>query len=74
MARVHNYNKEKKDKGFSDVYLMAGLFGLLAGFVFIGGGIGLIFLLDLVVKYWVWVIVLVVVVVLIAKFFRRGRT
>lgn len=73
MARIHNYNKERKDKGFFDVYLMALLFGLLAAFMFIGGGIGLIFLAKLALEYWVWVIVIGVVVFLAVKFFRRPR-
>lgn len=73
MVRVHNYNKEKNNNGFSDVYLIALVLGLVGGFLFIGGGIGLIFLLKLAVEYWVWVVVIVVVVVLATKFFRKGR-
>ncbi len=73
MVRVHGYNKEKKRKGFSDVYLMAIIFAAFAAFVFVGGLKVLIFVIGFVIRNWVWVLVGIAAVVVIVKFLSRGK-
>ncbi len=57
MVSVHGYNKEKKPKGFSDVYLMAIFFAAFVAGVAIAGGKTLIFLIKFVIQNWIWVLV-----------------
>lgn len=73
MVSVHGYNNEKKGGGFSDLYLMAGAFGIFVGVMLIGGGIGVEFLIRLAIEYWIWVVVGIGVVVICAKFLARRR-
>ncbi len=74
MVSIHGYNKEKKHKGFSDVYLAAILFAVFAAFVFVGGLKFLIFLISFVVKNWVWVLVGIAAIVVVIKFvIPKGR-
>ncbi len=73
MVSVHGYNKEKKRKGFSDIYFMAIIFAAIAAFVFVGGLKILMFVIGFVVRNWVWVLVGIAAVVVIVKFLSRGR-
>jgi len=72
MVSIHGYNKEKKDKGFSDVYLLSFFFAVVAMFVFVGLLYGTIFLFRFAVDNWVWVLVGVVVVFFVFKFILSG--
>ncbi len=68
MVSVHGYNKEKRRKGFSDIYLMAILFAAFAAGIFIGGLKFLTFLVSFVIKNWVWVLVVIAVIFVVFKF------
>ena len=73
MVKIHGYNEERKTKGFSDVYLLAFFFAIVAMFVFVGLLYGSIFLFNFVVRNWVWVLVGCVVAVFVLRFIRsRG--
>ena len=73
MVRVHGYNKEKKKKGFSDVYLAAILFAAFAAGVAVAGGKTLMFVIGFVIRNWIWVLVGIAAVVVIVKFLSRGK-
>ncbi len=73
MVSIHGYNKEKKRKGFSDIYFMALCFGLFCAFVFVGGLKFFIFIVSFVIKNWVWVFVIVAVLFVVFKFVLPRR-
>lgn len=73
MVRIHGYNKEKKEKGFLDMYGMAILFGIFVAAFLIVGAKGLIFLINILLKYWLWVLVVLFGIVLIKRFLLKRR-
>ena len=73
MASFYGYNREKKRKGFSDIYVKAAILGLVIALFFIGGGIGIKFIVLLLIKYWIWVLVLLGSALVAKKFFFKGR-
>lgn len=73
MVKIHGYNKEKKEKGFADVYLMAFVFAIVCVFVFIGGLHLLLLTINFVIKNWVWVLVGIGALVVVFKFLTRKK-
>lgn len=74
MVSIHGYNKEKKIKGFFDIYLMVTCFSLFCAIVFVGGLKFFNFLVSFVIKNWVWILVAVAVVFVVFKFvLPRGK-
>ncbi len=70
--RFAGYNAEKKDKQHSEIYFKAIIFGLLLALAFIGGGIGLKFMIKYIIKYWIWVIVLMFAILFLKRFISKG--
>lgn len=68
MVSVYGYNPEKKQKSFSDIYLMAIFFGIFSGFIVIGGGIGIKYFLFLIINKWKLSIGIVVILFLIKMY------
>lgn len=73
MVSVHTYNKEKKEKGFIDMYGMVIVFGVFVAVFLIVGAKGLIFLVNILIKYWLWVLLVMFGIVFIKRFLLRRR-
>ncbi len=71
--RIHGYNAEKKNKLHSDTYIMAAIFGGCAAFILIFGVKSLIFLINIILKYWLWVLVVILVILFVKRYFLGRR-
>lgn len=67
--RIWSYNKERKEKGFVDIYIMAIMFGCFAAILLIGGGIGLKFTIKFLIENWAWALGSIFAAILLRKFY-----
>lgn len=55
MPTFYNYNPEKKDSSFADIYLMAFVLAIVLVFLLVAFVYGIKALIALVIKYYLWV-------------------
>lgn len=73
MPTFYNYNPEKKDSSFSDIYLMAFVLAIILVFLLVGSFYGMKFLITLVIKYYLWVLGLLALVAIGRHYWNKGK-
>ena len=75
--RIYNYNKERKIKSKSNIYIKFIIFGIIVAIVFIGGLKVLVaiikFLIKALAKYWIWFIVGFFIFIFLIRFLKNRR-
>lgn len=73
MTSFYNYNPEKKDAGFADLYLMAVGAAVVLAFALIVSGYGIKFLIAFIIKYYLWVFGVLTFLAIAIRFWKKGK-
>ena len=73
MPTFYNYNAEKKDPSFADIYFMAFVLAIVLVFILVAFFYGIKALIALVIKYYLWVLGLLALVAIGRHYWIKGK-
>lgn len=73
MTSFYNYNPEKKNSSFIDLYIMAFFIAFVLVFILIASGHGIKFLIAFAIKYYLWVLGVLAAIAIIVHFVKKRR-
>ncbi len=73
MPSFYNYNPEKPEASFADIYLMAFVSAIFLVFFLIAFFYGLKFLIALVIKYYLWVFGALALIAIARHYWTKGN-
>ena len=73
MPSFYNYNPEKKDSSFADLYLMAFVAAIVLVFILVASFYGIKALIALVIKYYLWVFGVLALIAIVRHYWNKGN-
>ena len=73
MVKIYYYNKEKKDKIKIEAYIKALLFGIMIALAIIYGGLGTLYIGELVLEYWYYLAAIIIFLLIVLTFIKRRK-
>ncbi len=73
MPSFYNYNPERKDRSFLDLYILAAFAAFVLVFIIIASGYGIKFLIAFVIKYYLWVFGVLAFIAIVRHYWIKGK-
>lgn len=73
MPSFYNYNPEKKDASFADLYLMAFVAAIVLVFILVASFYGMKALIALAIKYYLWVFGVLTLIAIGRHYWNKGN-